>query len=129
MTRYLRTLLPLAVIALLAVTFVTFRPHAQEVTAEEPPPVSDKEVDTYIAVYKAMQADHGLTIEEAIQPHALSLEEFRHIERRVQDDPRLVDKVRESLLEYAKKSSAMAAAMESPTPSAAATPAKGKKKK
>jgi len=78
-------------------------PQAQEV--QEPvktPKVTDDELKLYIAVYTAMQADHDLTIEQALAPHHVSVEKFRHIERRVQAEQRLVDKVRLALLNQAK---------------------------
>ena len=78
-------------------------PEAQEV--EEPvktPKVTDDDLNLYIAVYTAMQADHDLSIDQALAPHHVSVEEFRKIERRVQGEQRLVDKVRLALLNQAK---------------------------
>jgi len=82
----------------------------------------------YIDVYKAMQSDHDLTIETAIQPYHVELEEFRQIERKIQNQPRLVDRVREALLEHVKAHSAFAQALASPTAAATPTPKKHGKK-
>lgn len=126
MTR-LRSLLPLVLVAALAVSFASYRPQAEEVAQEEPAPVSEQEFGTYLAVYKAMQADHGLTIDDALTPQGISLNEFRSIERRLQASPRMVERAREALLEHAKTNSAFALALETPTPST--TPTAGKPKK
>ena len=125
-----RFLLILAAIAALGATLTTFRPWAQEVEEEEPPSVSEKDLSMYIDVYKAMQSDHDLTIENAIQPFHIQLEEFRQIERKIQNQPRLVDRVREALLEHVKAHSAFAQALATATPAATPTPKKhGKKNK
>jgi len=68
--------------------------------------VTDEQLKTYIAVYSAMQLDHSLTLEDAIKPHNMTLEEFRGIERHVQTKTRLVAKVRAALLEQATQRSA-----------------------
>jgi hypothetical protein len=122
-----RFALILLAIAALGVSFAAFRPRAQEVGDEEPPSVSEKDLSMYIDVYKAMQSDHDLTIEVAIQPYHVGLEEFRQLERKIQNQPRLVDRVREALLEHVKAHSAFAQALASPTAAATPTPKKHKK--
>ena len=81
-------------------------PHAQEVQEveeeETPTKVTEAEIDLYIAVYTAMQADHDLTIEAALAPRNVSLEKFREIERRLQHEQHLVERVRLALLNQAK---------------------------
>ncbi len=92
---------------------LTLRPQAQEADEEhEQQGVTEAEIELYIDVYSAMQKDHDMTIEVAIAPHNVSLEQFRDVERRVQRDQRIVDRVREALLETAK---AKALADASPT--------------
>jgi hypothetical protein len=86
-------------------------PIAQsESVADEPAAgeeeVSEEQLQTYIAIYSAMQLDHSLSLEDALEPHKMTLDEFRGIERRVQSKSRLVTKVREALLEQAKQRSA-----------------------
>jgi hypothetical protein len=70
----------------------------------------------YIRVYEAMQDDHDLTIDEAVKPSRITLDDFRQIERRIQSQPRLVDRVREALLENARAHSVFAETAPTPTP-------------
>lgn len=76
--------------------------RAQEIEESRAARVTSDELELYIRVYTAMQDDHGLTIEQAIRPHQISLEDFRQLERRIQAEPRLVDRVREALLEHVR---------------------------
>jgi len=79
--------------------------HAQhEMHAEEQDDrgVTESQLKMYIAVYKAMHADHDLTIDHALEPHGISLTEFRNIERRIQKEHRYVERVRDALLEFAR---------------------------
>ena len=64
--------------------------------------VTEADIDLYIAVYSAMQADHGLTIDDALSSRNVSIDDFRDVERRVQSDQRTVDRVRLALLNQAK---------------------------
>lgn len=61
--------------------------------AELPP---DK-VEKYINVYKAMQRDHGLTVEQAASFQGLTLEAFREIESKVERDDLVRERVRQAL--------------------------------
>ncbi len=117
-------LLVLAVVAF-GVLVVVFRPYAEETQDDgTPSSVSDGDLKTYIQVYTAMQEDHDLTIEDAIKPYHLSLEDFRQTERRIQGEPHLVERVRDALLETATKRSlfAQAPGEGTPAPSPTATP-------
>lgn len=83
----------------------TFRPQAQEISSEEEgKKVSEDEIKLYIEVYSAMQTDHDLNIDEALlqQTPTTTLSEFRDLERRIQKDEGLVERVRKALLEQAK---------------------------
>lgn len=82
--------------------------YVQEEVVEdtEPALVSDDEVELFIDVYGAMQLDHSLTVDDAVKAHNVTVDEFRDIERRVQEKPRLVTKVRDALVEQAKQRSA-----------------------
>jgi hypothetical protein len=60
-------------------------------------------------VYKAMQVNHGLTIEEALKARSMTLEQFRPTERRIQKEQRYVERVRKALLECAQSRAAVAA--------------------
>ncbi len=96
-------------------------PQAEELPGSPTPSVSDAELNLYITVYKAMQEDHSLEIEAALREHQMDLETFRSLERRIQANPRLVEKVREALLEFARSRSALAFSPATPTPSATPT--------
>lgn len=82
----------------------TQRPQAQEIVEEDVQKVSEDEIKLYIDVYGAMQADHDLTIDQALEQQAqgMLLAQFRDLERRIQRDESLVDRVRKALLEQAK---------------------------
>ena len=67
------------------------------------------ELDLYVEVYRSMQADRGLKIDEALEDRGVTLAEFRNIERRVQMQTRLIKRVREALLEQAKENAALLA--------------------
>jgi len=94
----------LAVVA--GIVIIALRPAAEEIDSGETPKVSEQELQTYIGVYAAMQSDHDLTIERALEPYQVSLDAFRQIERRVQSDERLTDKARKALLTQAQNRSA-----------------------
>lgn len=96
--------------------------YVQEDVVEdtEPALVSDDEVQLFIDVYSAMQLDHSLTVDDAVKPHNVTVDEFRDIERRVQEKPRLVTKVREALVEQAKQRSAFNEPLGTPPEKAAA---------
>jgi hypothetical protein len=76
----------------------------------------------YIKVYTAMQDDHDLTIENAIKAYNVSLDEFRQIERRIQAESRLVERVRQALLDHVKEHSVFAQSMATPSPTATPAP-------
>ena len=82
MKRQIRFLLLLLAVGTLGLGVFVFHPQAEEVESPEPPAVSESDLQMYIKVYTAMQDYHDLTIEEAIKPHNVSLDDFRQIERR-----------------------------------------------
>ena len=114
MTKRSRFVLLLLAIVALGVGVFVFRPQAEEVESTEPPPVSESDLQMYIKVYTAMQDDHDLTIEEAIKPYNVSLEDFRQTERRVQGESRLVERVRQALLDHVKEHSVFAQSLTPP---------------
>lgn len=120
MTKRLRFLLLLTIAGALGVLAVVFHPQAEEVDENETPAVSEADLQLYIKVYCAMLDDHDLTIDSAIKPYKISLEDFRQMERRIQGQSRLVDRVRQALLDHAKEHSAFA--QWAPTPSPAPSP-------
>ena len=128
MTKRIRFVLFLVALGMLGVLLAGVNPRAEETESSEPPQVREDEIKLYIRVYTAMQDDHDLTIENAIRPYQISLENFRQVERRIQNQPRLVDRVRQALLEHAKANSVFAQSLGTPTP--AATPdARGERRR
>jgi hypothetical protein len=103
MTRWAGLLICALAVGFVLGSQVTQRPSAEE-TAAAPhdAKVSESDLELYIEVYSAMQADHGVTIDEALAGHNMSLDDFRDLERRLQADQRMVDRVRLALLNQAK---------------------------
>lgn len=102
-----RGVLGLVLVGLLAAGLCfALQPEAQEVGREDAgeTAVSDEDLNLYIDVYAAMQNDHNLTIEQALDrvAHGMSLSQFRRLERQIQREERLVERVRSALLEQAK---------------------------
>ena len=77
--------------------------QAQVMGADDEQRVSEEELALYIEVYTAMQGDRTLKIADAVAARETTLSTFRSIERRVQLQGRLVQRVREALLEHAKE--------------------------
>ncbi len=126
-TRFVILLAALGIVGMLA---VVFHPQAEEVEDSEPAVVSESDLQLYIDVYSAMQEDHDLTIDNAIKPRSISLDDFRELERRIQGQPRLVERVRQALLEHAKAHSVFAqSTAATPTPVGTATAPKHPRKK
>ena len=91
-----------AVGALIGALLFGMRPEAQEPVAAPGDDVTPEELQLYIDVYTAMQADHDLTIDQVLAQKNVTLAQFRSVERRVQQQDRLVHKVREALTAQAK---------------------------
>jgi hypothetical protein len=118
MTKRLRLLTVLCVLVVVGVLATVFHPQAEEVGDNEPPSISESDLQLYIKVYSAMQEDHDLTIDSAIKSHDISLDDFRQLERRIQAQSRMVERVRQALLEQVKANSTFALATATPTPPA-----------
>ncbi len=114
--KHLRPFLFLVTLVMLGVLIVAFHPAAQETEEAEPETVSESDVQMYIKVYEAMQDDHDLAIDEAVKPYHITLDDFRQIERRIQAQPRVVERVREALLQNARAHSVFAETAPTPTP-------------
>jgi hypothetical protein len=99
--------LALCLVVVSGVALRAWRPAAQETEESSLPKVTEQQLQTFISVYSAMQLNHDLTIEDALLPHHLSLGDFRQIERHVQGEPRLVERVRQALLAQAESQSAL----------------------
>jgi hypothetical protein len=61
---------------------------------KEVPPA---EVEKYINVYKAMQKDRGLSVDQAAQKQGMTVAEFRSIEGKIERDDALREHVRKAL--------------------------------
>jgi hypothetical protein len=77
-------------------------PQAQEAGEDTADQVTPSELQLYIDVYTAMQADHDLTLDSLLAEKGVPLAQFRNIERRVQKNDHLVHKVRDALQAQAK---------------------------
>jgi hypothetical protein len=66
--------------------------------------VSPVDVEKYIKVYKAMQKNHSLTVEQAASQQGLSVEAFRTLESRIERDDALRERVRKALRTSAQAS-------------------------
>jgi hypothetical protein len=71
--------------------------------------VSHDEIQKYVAVYKAMQRNRRLTVEQAAETQGLTLQAFRDLEQRVERNEAARDEARQELMEGARQ----------PTPSGA----------
>jgi hypothetical protein len=58
---------------------------------------SPDEIEKYVAVYRAMQRDHTMTIEQATAAHGLSVPAFRDLEQRIESDDLSRDDARRAL--------------------------------
>jgi uncharacterized membrane protein YgaE (UPF0421/DUF939 family) len=102
-SRVYRMMLGIGAVGILVGALVFgLRPQAQEAEEGQVEEVTAAELELYIDVYTAMQADHDLTLDVVLQQKGTSLSDFRNIERRVQKQERLVRKVRDALQAQAK---------------------------
>jgi hypothetical protein len=70
--------------------------------------ISTDQIEKYVSVYKAMQRNRSLTVDQAAAQQGLTVEQFRDLENRVQRDDAALQQARDELQAAAK--------MESPTP-------------
>ncbi len=83
--------------------------EAQEGPSSDDAEVPPDKVEKYINVYKAMQRDHGLTVEQAAGAQGLTLEAFREIESKVERDDLVREHVRQALANKSPKDAEPAA--------------------
>jgi hypothetical protein len=67
--------------------------------------VTPTQLDKFIAVYKAMQHNHSLTVEQAAAAQGLTLRQFRDVEQRVEHNDTAREAVRRALAQSATQSS------------------------
>jgi hypothetical protein len=86
----------------------THQPERVIVQAEDPDQneVSTDDVDKYVAVYKAMQRNRSLTIDQAAASQGLTTRQFRELENRLQRDEAALQKARDELQAAAQSSPA-----------------------
>lgn len=59
--------------------------------------VSTDEVEKYVSVYKAMQHNRNMTVDQAAAAQGLSTKQFRELENRVQRDDAALQQARDEL--------------------------------
>jgi len=55
------------------------------------------QVDKYVSVYRSMQKDHGLTVEQAASKQGMTVTQFRSLEDKIERDDTLRERVRTAL--------------------------------
>jgi len=59
--------------------------------------IPPRQIEQYVAVYRAMQRNHSLTIEQACAQQGLTVSAFRAIEHKVERNDQVQTRVREAL--------------------------------
>ena len=70
---------------------------AQDDSVSDEDAVPTDQVDKYIAVYSAMQKNHGLTIDQAAPKQGLTVDEFRTLEDKIARNPVVHQRVLDAL--------------------------------
>ena len=65
--------------------------------------VAPTDIDKYIRVYRAMQHDRNLTVDQAVQKEGWTVDEFRAVEVKIERDDLVRDHVRQELQKSAEK--------------------------
>ncbi len=88
---------------------------AQDGDSDEDTEVSSDQIEKYVAVYKDMQRDRNLTVEQAAAKEGLTLTQFRELEQKIGHDDLATERARNEL---------QAAAAQATSPASAAAPPK-----
>jgi hypothetical protein len=64
---------------------------------DEQSEVSTDQIEKYVSVYKAMQRNRSLTVDQAAAQQGLTLQQFRELENRVQRDDAALQQARDEL--------------------------------
>ena len=72
----------------------TVQTEADEDDDKDVPP---GQVDKYVSVYRSMQKDHGLTVEQAASKQGMTVTQFRSLEDKIERDDTLRERVRTAL--------------------------------
>jgi hypothetical protein len=70
---------------------------AQFDSGEDQPDVPAGDVEKYVSVYRAMQANHTLTVQQAAAQQGLTVDRFRTLEDRIERNDALRMRVRKEL--------------------------------
>ena len=85
--------------------------------------VATSDIDKYVAVYKAMQRDRSLSVEQAASAQGMTLKAFRDLENRIERDESAREHARQALRAAANsQSSPTASARPSASPSQRSLP-------
>lgn len=63
---------------------------------------SPEQIEKYVAVYRAMQRNHNMTVEQAAAAQGLTVGAFRELERRIESDDLARDNARNALAAQAQ---------------------------
>ncbi len=77
--------------------------------------VSPEQIDKYVAVYKSMQRNHRLTVEQAAAAQGLTLRAFRDLEEHIERNDVARDEVRRALAQSAAQPTNRGRAAPTPT--------------
>jgi hypothetical protein len=78
-------------------TLASVNPLLAQEGGDDEKEVPPAEVEKYIEVYKAMQKDRGLTVDQAAQKQGMTVAEFRSLEGKIERDDALRERVRKAL--------------------------------
>jgi hypothetical protein len=70
---------------------------AQDDDAPDEEAIPTDQVDKYIAVYSAMQKNHGLSVEQAASKQGLTVDQFRGLEDKIERNPVVHERVLDAL--------------------------------
>jgi hypothetical protein len=79
-------------------------------TDEDDDAIPTDQVDKYIAVYSAMQKDHNLSVEQAASKQGLTVDQFRSLEDRIEQNSVIHERVLNALRSPSTVSKASSAA-------------------
>src|SRR5262245_30362013 len=73
--------------------------------------VSTDEIEKYVSVYKAMQRNRSMTVDQAAAAHGLTTKQFRELEDRIERDDAALQQARDELQAAAQASPASRGSM------------------
>jgi hypothetical protein len=73
------------------------------ILAQSDQEIPPDQIDKYVAVYKAMQHNHSLSVEQAAAAQGLTLQAFRSLEARIERNDVARDSVRRALAKSAQQ--------------------------